>query len=81
MAVGKTSERINVDKLALNIGGVQIAESGCLVTGYDEKPVAIHMKGKEIAIKVDVGVGAGLATVWTCDLTHEYISINADYRS
>jgi len=81
MAVGKTSERINVDKLALKIGGVQIAESGNVVNGYDEKPVAIHMKGQEILIKVDVGIGAGLATVWTCDLTHEYISINADYRS
>jgi glutamate N-acetyltransferase/amino-acid N-acetyltransferase len=81
MAVGKTSERINVDKLALNIGGVQIAQSGTVIPGYDERPVAAHMKGQEILIKVDVGVGVGLATVWTCDLTHEYISINADYRS
>ena len=81
MAVGKSSERINIDKLALNIGGVQIAQSGSVVSGYDEKPVAGHMKGQEILIRVDVGVGAGLATVWTCDLTHEYISINADYRS
>ena len=81
MAVGKTSERIDVDKLALNIGGVQIAQSGTVVPGYDERPVAAHMKGQEILIKVDVGVGVGFATVWTCDLTHEYISINADYRS
>ena len=81
MAVGKTSERINVEKLALNIGGVQIAQSGTVVPGYDERPVAAHMKGQEILIEVDVGVGVGLATVWTCDLTHEYISINADYRS
>ena len=81
MAVGKTSERINVDKLALNIGGVQIAQSGTVIPGYDERPVAAHMKGQEISIEVDVGVGVGLATVWTCDLTHAYISINADYRS
>ena len=49
--------------------------------GYDEGPVAAHMKGDEIEIAVDVGVGRGRATVWTCDLTHAYIDINADYRS
>ena len=52
-----------------------------MVPGYDEAPVARHMKGQEIEISVDVGVGRGRATIWTCDLTHGYISINADYRS
>ncbi|MFP6761839.1 MAG: bifunctional glutamate N-acetyltransferase/amino-acid acetyltransferase ArgJ, partial [Rhodospirillales bacterium] len=81
MAVGKSGERIDRDKLALTIGGIQIAKLGCVVPGYDELPVHAHMKGQEILIEVDVGVGTGLATVWTCDLTHGYISINADYRS
>ena len=81
MAVGKSGERIDRDKLALTIGGIQIAKLGCVVPGYDELPVHAHMKGEEILIEVDVGVGTGLATVWTCDLTHGYISINADYRS
>ena len=48
---------------------------------YDEAPVAAHMQGRQIEIDVDVGVGDGQATVWTCDLTHGYIDINADYRS
>jgi glutamate N-acetyltransferase/amino-acid N-acetyltransferase len=52
-----------------------------VVPGYDEAPVARHMTGREIEIAVDVGVGRGRATVWTCDLTHGYIDINADYRS
>ena len=48
---------------------------------YDEAPVAAHMKTRDVAIEVDVGVGKGTATVWTCDLTHGYIAINAEYRS
>ena len=49
--------------------------------GYDEAPVAAHIKGQDVRIAVDVGVGKGSARVWTCDLTHRYIEINADYRS
>ena len=49
--------------------------------GYDEAPLAAHMKGREIHIEIDVGVGRGRARVWTCDLTHGYITINADYRT
>ena len=49
--------------------------------GYVEAPVAAYMKGREIEIAVDVGVGSGRFTVWTCDLGHDYIRINADYRS
>jgi glutamate N-acetyltransferase/amino-acid N-acetyltransferase len=51
------------------------------VEGYDEAPVAAHMKGREISIHVDLGLGRGKATVWTCDLTHAYIDINGSYRS
>ena len=54
---------------------------GAAVEGYDEEPVARHLKGLEVDISVDLGLGDGRATVWTCDLTHGYISINADYRS
>jgi glutamate N-acetyltransferase/amino-acid N-acetyltransferase len=57
------------------------ARNGLPVDGYDEAPVAAHLKGDEIDILVDLGLGIGGASVWTCDLTHGYISINADYRS
>ncbi len=81
MAVGKSGEKADRDRLAIRIGGVEVARQGLVVPGYDEAPVARHMAGREIEIAVDVGVGRGRATVWTCDLTHCYISINADYRS
>ena len=81
MAVGKAGEAAERDKLAIDIGGVPVARFGLRVDDYDEAPLAEHMKGTNIHIHVDVGVGEGRATVWTCDLTHGYISINADYRS
>lgn len=81
MAVGKSGEKANRDKLKIKIGGVLVARNGGVVPGYREAPVAAHMKTRDIAIEVDVGVGKGRARVWTCDLTHGYISINADYRS
>ena len=81
MAVGKAGEKADRDKLSISIGGVEVARNGQVVAGYDEAPVAAHMKGLAIDIAVDVGVGRGKATVWTCDLTHGYIDINADYRS
>jgi glutamate N-acetyltransferase/amino-acid N-acetyltransferase len=81
MAVGKAGEPADRDKLSIRFGGVEVAAEGCVVEGYDEAPVAAHLKGSEIDITVDLGVGPGRATVWTCDLTHGYISINADYRS
>ncbi|MFB3102411.1 MAG: bifunctional glutamate N-acetyltransferase/amino-acid acetyltransferase ArgJ [Alphaproteobacteria bacterium] len=81
LAVGKAGEKADRDRLSIAIGGVPITEAGQLVPGYDEAPVAKHMKGLEIEMTVDVGVGRGRATVWTCDLTHGYITINADYRS
>jgi glutamate N-acetyltransferase/amino-acid N-acetyltransferase len=81
MAVGKSGIKANRDKLRLTIGGVLVAKDGARYAGYNEADVVPHMKGDEIDIAVDVGVGRGRATVWTCDLTHGYISINADYRS
>jgi glutamate N-acetyltransferase/amino-acid N-acetyltransferase len=81
MAVGKSGEKADRDRLAISIGGVAVADQGLVVPGYDEAPVAAHMKGQDIDIDIDVGVGRGQATVWTCDLTHGYIAINADYRS
>ncbi|MBO6669075.1 MAG: bifunctional glutamate N-acetyltransferase/amino-acid acetyltransferase ArgJ [Parvibaculum sp.] len=81
MAVGKSGEAADRDKLSIRIGGIDVAKNGMAVPGYDETPVARHMKGSDIDIEVDVGVGKSSATVWTCDLTYDYIRINADYRS
>jgi glutamate N-acetyltransferase/amino-acid N-acetyltransferase len=81
MAVGKAGEPANRDSLSISFGATQVAHNGLAVAGYDEAPVALHLKQNEIQIGVDLGIGAGRATVWTCDLTHGYISINADYRS
>jgi glutamate N-acetyltransferase/amino-acid N-acetyltransferase len=81
MAVGKAGERVDRDRLSIAIGGVQIAAEGAPVPGFREGPVAEHMKGREIHIAVELGIGSGRATVWTCDLTHGYIDINGSYRS
>jgi glutamate N-acetyltransferase/amino-acid N-acetyltransferase len=81
MAVGKAGEPADRDRLSISFGVTQVARNGLPVEGYDETPVAAHLKGQEISIGVDIGLGSGRATVWTCDLTHGYISINADYRS
>ncbi|WP_010186093.1 bifunctional glutamate N-acetyltransferase/amino-acid acetyltransferase ArgJ [Sphingomonas sp. PAMC 26605] len=81
MAVGKAGEPAERDLLAIRFGDTQVAQGGLAVVGYDEAPVAAHLKGQDIEIGVDLGLGDGQATVWTCDLTHGYISINADYRS
>ncbi|HYM03581.1 MAG TPA: bifunctional glutamate N-acetyltransferase/amino-acid acetyltransferase ArgJ [Stellaceae bacterium] len=81
MAVGKSGEKADRDRLAIAVGGVRIAEKGGPVPGYDEAPVAKHMAGRNLVIALDIGVGRGRATVWTCDLTHRYIDINGSYRS
>lgn len=81
MAVGKSGEAADRDRLSIRFGSIEVARDGERAASYDEKTVAAYMKGREITIGVDVGVGEGAATVWTCDLTHDYISINADYRS
>ena len=81
MAVGKAGEPADRDKLAIRFGDIWLARDGLAVAGYDEAPVAAHLKGHDIRIGVDLGLGEGTATVWTCDLTHGYIATNADYRS
>jgi len=81
MAVGKAGELADRDRLSIGFGGTWAARDGQPVADYDEAPVAAHLKGQEITIEVDLGLGEGTATVWTCDLTHGYIAINADYRS
>lgn len=81
MAVGKAGEPADRDKLSIGFGGTWAAREGQPLPDYDETPVAAHLKSQEITIEVDLGLGDGLATVWTCDLTHGYIAINADYRS
>ncbi len=80
-AIGKAGEKADRDRLTIAIGGVRICDQGGPLPDYDEAPVTAHMKGKEIIIDVDVGVGSGKASVWTCDLTHGYIDINGSYRS
>jgi glutamate N-acetyltransferase / amino-acid N-acetyltransferase len=80
-AIGKSGEPANRDLTSISMGGVLIASNGEAVIGYDEAPIAAHMKQSEIAIAVSVGVGNGYAVVYTTDLTHDYIDINADYRS
>ena len=81
MAVGKAGEKADRDRLSIAVGGVEIAAQGGPVPGYDEAPVAAHMSGREIRMTVDIGIGGGRATVWTCDLTHGYVDINGNYRS
>ncbi len=81
MAVGKAGEPADRDRLSIGFGGIWAAREGLPLADYDEAPVAAHLKGREITIAVDIGLGDGRATVWTCDLTHAYIAINADYRS
>jgi glutamate N-acetyltransferase / amino-acid N-acetyltransferase len=81
MAVGKSGEPADRDKLSVGVGGVWMAREGEIVPGYDEAPVVAHMKGREVQITVDLALGRGKATVWTCDLTHGYIDINGAYRS
>ncbi len=81
MAIGRSGEQVRAEKMVIDIGGHIVARGGKRAAQYSEKTVARHMKGEEINITIDLAVGAGAATVWTCDLTHEYIKINADYRS
>ena len=81
MAVGKAGEPAERDKLSISVGGTWMAREGELVPGYDEAPVTAHMQGREVVIQVDLGLGRGKASVYTCDLTHAYIDINGSYRS
>ncbi|MDA9641563.1 bifunctional glutamate N-acetyltransferase/amino-acid acetyltransferase ArgJ [Alphaproteobacteria bacterium] len=81
MAIGKLGIGIPSDAISIDIGGYVVARDGMRIADYDETPIAAHMTGQMIDLAVAVGAGDGAARVWTCDLTHGYISINADYRS
>jgi glutamate N-acetyltransferase/amino-acid N-acetyltransferase len=81
MAVGKAGEKAERDRLSVSVGGVRIAAEGGPVPGYDEAPVSEHMRGRYITMAVDLSIGPGRWTVWTCDLTHGYVDINGSYRS
>ena len=81
MAIGKSGEKAIRDKLRIKIGGILVAAKGMKDTNYKEADIMPHMKGRDIKIEADIGVGKGKATVWTCDLTHRYIDINGSYRS
>ena len=81
MAVGKAGEAADRDRLEIWIGTEQVTADGQVLAGYSEERATEHLRADEIEVRVDVGVGDGAATVWTCDLTHGYIEINAGYRS
>jgi glutamate N-acetyltransferase/amino-acid N-acetyltransferase len=81
MAVGKAGEPADRDRLAIWFGDIRVAHEGERDPGYSEAAVSGYMKNDRIRIGVDIGLGRGKATVWTCDLTKEYVAINGDYRS
>ena len=81
MAVGKSGARADRDRLAIRIGDVEVAREGWVSPLYDEAHAAAHLRDDEVTIAVDLGMGSGASIVWTCDLTTQYVAINADYRS
>ena len=80
-AVGKAGEPADRDRLAISFNGIRVAHKGLRDPSYDEAKVSATMKEETIKIRVSLGIGKGKATVWTCDLTKEYVEINGDYRS
>lgn len=81
MAIGKSGAAADRDLLSISFGDILVAEKGWVSPDYREEDAAAYMKGQDLVIAVDLGLGEGKSTVWTCDLTHGYIEINADYRS
>ena len=81
MAVGKSGAAADRDLLTIRFGDILVAENGWVSPGYTEDAGAQYMKGQDIEVNIDLGLGDGKSTIWTCDLTHAYITINADYRS
>ncbi|MEL6570548.1 MAG: bifunctional glutamate N-acetyltransferase/amino-acid acetyltransferase ArgJ [Pseudomonadota bacterium] len=81
MAVGKSGAKADRDLLSISFGDILVATEGWRAPDYSEEAASAYMKNQEITITVDLGLGKGSSTAWTCDLTHGYISINADYRS
>jgi len=81
MAVGKSGARADRDTLSIQFGDILVAKNGWVNPDYREDDAAEYMKNQDLVVQVDLGIGGGTARVWTCDLTHQYIAINADYRS
>ena len=81
MAIGKTSAKIDQELISLSIGNIPIISFGEIIKDFNEKRITKHLKKNQIFINIDLLLGSGESKVWTCDLTKEYISINADYRS
>lgn len=81
MAIGKSGATADRDLLSIRFGDVRVADKGWVCPDYREDDGAAYMKQSNLVIGVDLGIGSGKSTVWTCDLTHGYITINADYRS
>lgn len=81
MAIGKSGAKAERDRISIRFGDILVAEGGWVSPDYREEDGAAYMKGDSLRISTDLGVGSGSATVWTCDLTKQYITINADYRS
>ena len=81
MAIGKSGQRAERDKIRIYIGNELVTKNGMVYENYSETRATEHLKKTNIFLSIDVGVGKSNATVYTCDLTHKYIEINADYRS
>jgi len=81
MAIGKSGAQADRDRLTIRFGDILVAENGWVSPDYTEDAGAAYMKQQDLVIAVDLGIAGGLGTIWTCDLTHGYITINADYRS
>ena len=81
MAIGKSGAAADRDLLTIRFGDITVAENGWVSPSYSEEQGAAYMQNEHLIIGVDLALGQGSSTVWTCDLTHDYIAINADYRS
>jgi glutamate N-acetyltransferase/amino-acid N-acetyltransferase len=81
MAVGKAGEKAERDRLEIFFGAIRVAREGLRDPDYDEAAASAYMKSQDIVVTAKLNIGAGRATVWTCDLTKEYVAINGDYRS
>jgi len=81
MAVGRADEPVDRDSMSVKFGPLVAAQDGLVSPTYDEAKMSAYMKKKELELSVDVGVGRGSASIWTCDLTKRYVEINGDYRS
>ena len=81
MAAGRADEPLNRERMSVKFGELWAAKDGHVAADYSEAKMSAYMKSKELEVSVDVGVGRASAVMWTCDLTHGYVTINGDYRS